>query len=485
MDILNKTIKKLTETEYQELIQHVSGKKKNKPFQVLEAARTREADDAEMMAELQVNPSAYYTLKSRLNDKIAELLSKNVQSPVNILMNEVTKVPAHLYGTNREFAIRALVDLEKQLIEYDLSSELIIVYKTLAQLHLFTDDFVYYDNLYKKHVAFSLAVAKAENIFHQFIYKLGVYLLKLEQDALEDIVVLKRELSNICEMYDSHRLSVIYNIINVYYQCNVLEKRDGLKSKELEIENTLQHISNTFTKFSQDTFYQNISFLIDFLYFEYHQKTNNQVRADFYHEKIKSILPGMCNKHMMNFYLVQFLNSKVDKYLNDKQAETLSELNNSLLETVDIDVHETYHFVSFKKFIAISRFYNQDYQGAAKTINDLRNSMSLKKYLFTDIECKLFQALQYCIMGEDGLCQQILSSVKRQLADVETEWETAILFMRILKNALKPTDYRKKIKRITSLWEEFTIKNKGKRPVLSFVQLDETLIRKMANPIKE
>ena len=39
MDILRKTIKKLTDAEYQALIHEVSGKRKNKPFMVLEAAR--------------------------------------------------------------------------------------------------------------------------------------------------------------------------------------------------------------------------------------------------------------------------------------------------------------------------------------------------------------------------------------------------------------------------------------------------------------
>ena len=241
-----------------------------------------------MMEMLQVNPGAYYTMKSRLNNKIASILSEKVQSPVNVLMNEVAKVPAHLNGTNREFSIRALVDLEKQLIEYDLSTELILVYKTLAQLYLYTDDYTYYDNLYKKHVAFSLAVGKAENILFRFIRKLGEYQLTLDQEVLEDLVMLKRELSNICEMYDSHRLFVIYNMVNVYYQCNVLNKRDSLKSQEMEIESTLQKITATFEKYNQDTFYQSIRFVVDFLYFEYYSKTQNQVRAEFYLRQDKS-----------------------------------------------------------------------------------------------------------------------------------------------------------------------------------------------------
>src|SRR5205814_986070 len=107
-----------------------------------------------------------------------------------------------------------------------------------------------------------------------------------------------------------------------------------------------------------------------------------------------------------------------------------------------------------KKFLAISKFYQNDFPGAAKTINELRNNISLKKYLHSDIECKLFQAMQYCIIGEDGLCHQIISSVKRQVSENEQQWESATLFIKLLKTALKPLDYRKKIKRVNQLWAD-------------------------------
>ncbi len=122
---------------------------------------------------------------------------------------------------------------------------------------------------------------------------------------------------------------------------------------------------------------------------------------------------------------------------------------------------------------------------AAKTINDLRNRMSLKNHFRTDVECKLFQALQYCMVGEDGLCTQIISSLKRQIRDNDTDYDNAQLFMKILKTALKPADFRKKVKRIGELWADFKETGKTGMPMLQFVQLDEASLRKMANPIKE
>jgi|JI10StandDraft_1071094.scaffolds.fasta_scaffold157912_2 hypothetical protein len=485
MEILSKTIKKLTDDEYQQLLQEVSGKKKNKPFLVLETTRQREVEDSEMMDILQVNPSAYYTLKSRLNSKIAAILSKKVQNPIQTLMDEVSRVPAHLFGNNREFSVRALRELEKQLIEYDLNAELILVYKTLAQLHLYSEEYDVYETKFNKHVAFSLAVSKAEGLFFRFMKKLGVYQLNGMESDLEEVIMLKRELSNICELYDSHRLYVLYNIAHIYYLCNVPHKLDGLKARELEMEAALQKMSQIFESYPMDTFYQNIKCITDMLYFEYYVRTQNIVRADYYLQRIHQILPDLTEKHMMNFFVVQFLRSKVMKYQVDGNIDQLQYYADKLEKYCDIDLNEEYHYISMKRYLATVKFYQRDFQGAARKINELRNQVSLKHYLYTDIDSKLFQALQYCIMGDDSLCMQIISSLKRQIREQDAEYESARFLMKLLKTALKPADYRRKIKRIAEMWTEFDEMNKGSFPVISYVKVDENVIRRMSNPIKE
>jgi hypothetical protein len=485
MEILSKTIKKLTDDEYQQLLQEVSGKKKNKPFLVLETTRQREVEDSEMMDILQVNPSAYYTLKSRLNSKIAAILSKKVQNPIQTLMDEVSRVPAHLFGNNREFSVRALRELEKQLIEYDLNAELILVYKTLAQLHLYSEEYDVYETKFNKHVAFSLAVSKAEGLFFRFMKKLGVYQLNGMESDLEEVIMLKRELSNICELYDSHRLYVLYNIAHIYYLCNVPHKLDGLKARELEMESVLQKMSQIFESYPMDTFYQNIKCITDMLYFEYYVRTQNIVRADYYLQRIHQILPDLTEKHMMNFFVVQFLRSKVMKYQVDGNIDQLQYYADKLEKYCDIDLNEEYHYISMKRYLATVKFYQRDFQGAARKINELRNQVSLKHYLYTDIDSKLFQALQYCIMGDDSLCMQIISNLKRQIREQDAEYESARFLMKLLKTALKPADYRRKIKRIAEMWTEFDEMNKGSFPVISYVKVDENVIRRMSNPIKE
>ena len=118
-------------------------------------------------------------------------------------------------------------------------------------------------------------------------------------------------------------------------------------------------------------------------------------------------------------------------------------------------------------------------------MNNLRNELSMKKYLFSDVEHKLFQAMQYCFMGEDGLCGQLLQSVKRQITDDEELFEPASIFIKLLKAAIKPEEFRKKVKRLTEIYESFKNANTANKRILWFVKMDEAMIRKMANPIKE
>ncbi len=483
METLNKTIKKLNDSEYQELLSAVAGRKNNKPYLVLEAARKENYDEGQMMDMLGVNPSTYYTLKSRLNERIAQYLSSNVKNPISVLKDKVAMVPAMVFGNDREVSIRALKNLEKQLIEYDLSNELIVVYKALARLCMYNGDFDYYEKEYNRHVAFSLAVVKAEDLFYDFVKRAGNYLLTRDERDKEAVQATLRELTNISELYQGHRLLVLYNIVRIYYLC-IFTKADNLRSLEMEIDNILQQIKKNFDKYEMDTFYQSIKFMVDYLYFEYYQKTGNVARADYYYKMINKNVPETAFKPAFSFYVTQFLQSKVERYLQTNNITDLTDLHSELENSFDVNVNEPYPYVSYRRFLAVSKFYEGDFSGAARILNNLRNEMSMKKFVYTDVEYKLFQAMQYCFLGEDGLCSQLLQSVKRQINDDDANYESATLFIKMLKTAIKPEEFRKKVRKLTEIYHAFSAATASNK-MLWYVKLDEPMLRKMANPIKE
>ena len=485
MEELSKTIKKLSQEEYQKLLIEVTGNRKNKPYMVLEALRNEEVDEHALMSHLQVNRNTFYTLKSRLNYKIANLLSKKIDNPISALMEEVTRIPATLYGTNKSVAIKALIDLERQLIEYDLNNELITVYKNLARLYQNQpEEYQYYNNAYEQRVAFFLSLIKAEDLFYEFFRQMGIYKMTKEEGEFEKLKEILRKMTNILELYDSHRMYVMYNIIKIYFHCNDPEKRDGLKYMEMEIEDVLRKIKKLFDKYELDTFYQNIKHIPDFIHFEFYLKINNNVRADYYYQQIMPHIVDYARKPIMAPYITEILQSKVELFISENDLIGLERLYNSLAENYEVDTNEIYHFMAWKRFQAIIKFYRGDYSGAAKIINDLRTEVSLKPFPITDAELKLFQALQYSIIGEENMTLQLLSSIKRQVRALDEETDEIELMVKLVKYAFKPTEFRRKMRHITEMWGK--IKELTKRPdsVLWYLNLEDSLLRRMANPIK-
>ncbi len=480
MDKLNKIIKKLNAEEYHNLLESIGVDKKSKPYQVLSTARIKDLTDSEMMELLDVNSSTYYTLKSRLVHKVATALS---QKPINELKEKVANVGASIFDSNKFVSIKVLKELEKQLIEYDLSNELIIMYKTLAILHLFDEEAEHYSKLYERHVAFSLAVSKAEDLLYQFIKGLGIYRLTRREEDLDRLDNIRRELFNIGELYKSHRLFVIQSIVRIYYMCT-FSTVEELQTSRADVERIIEEVKQTFFKYDLDIFYQNYQILVHFMYFEYYQRSNSISKSYYHFEKANALLPQILQKHIMNFFTVQFLQTKLCKYLVDRDLKDLLEMNSELESNLEIQENEVYHYVNANLFLLTIKFYEGDYSIAAKGMNDIRNKLSLRAYPHADIECRLFQALQYCILGDETLCQQIIQSTKRLLQDLKEDYENAHLFLKVLKTAMKTSDLRTKVKKITKVWDEFSHANNGSRQILPYIHLDDKLLHRMANPLK-
>ena len=485
MEKLSKTIKKLSNKEYEQLLVEITGNRKNKPYMVLQTLRNEEVDEHTLMSQLQVNRTTFYTLKSRLNYQVANLLSKKIDNPISALMEEVTKIPATLYGTSKSISIKALIDLEKQLIEYDLNNELIIVYKNLARLYQNQpEEYQFYNNAYEKRVAFFLSLIKAEDLFYEFFRQLGEYKMSKEKNDLEKLKEILRKMSNILELYDSHRMNVMYNIVKIYFNCNNYEKREGLKYMEMEVDEDLKKIKKLFEKYELDTFYQNIKYLPDFLHYEFYQRIDNRVRAEHYYNQAITHVVEYARKPIMAPYITEFIQTRIEQFIQDNDIMGLERLYAYLAENYDVDPKELYHYVAWKKFQAIIKFYRGDYSGAAKMINDLRTEVSVKQFAITDAELKLFQALQYCIIGEEAMTLQLLNSIKRQVRILDEETDEFELMVKLIKYAFKPTEFRRKMKNMTDLWNK--IKELKSKPdsTLWYLNLEDSLLRRMANPIK-
>jgi hypothetical protein len=479
MEVLAKTVRKLSEEKFNNLVNFVSGNKKNNSYVLLETARKNDFSDQDMIKKLELNPSTYYTLKSRLSHKVAEFISRNEQDPINELVEEVKRAPSLLYGSNRKAAIITLKNLEKKLIEYDLNNELIIVYKLLARLNrLYLPEKEHYEQQYTRRVAFTLAVSKAEDLLLEFTRCIGVYSLSRGEKELEEVKKVRRELLNICELYDSHRLFVISNIVHLYYLSMVDSKREEIRTGELEIEKTLGQIGDLYNKYSLDLFYKQYKNILDLHFFELYRSTGSHHRADVYYKRINSSIPEIASRHYFSFFITRYLEGKMEKNVMENDLRYLTDLNRELEADFDVSPEDVYPYIIFKKFLAAGKFFEGDYTGASRALNTLRNEISLKQFLHTDIECKLFHGILYCLNGEYELVQQITGSVKRQLKKGDG-YDNADTMLKILTVAVNRGMDKMKAEKIKKLLSEFESQNKSSKPLLTFIRFTDPVIRKM------
>lgn len=460
----------------------MSTNKQSKPFQVLELARNQNMNDNQIMELLQVNPSTYYTLKSRLNSKVATILSKKVDNPIGVLLEEVTRVPATIYGDNKSIAIRALKELEKQLIEYDLSNELITVYKAISRLKMYSPEYDQYSKLYNKYVAFSLASSKAEFLFYDFLKTAGEFGLSSSGEDSENMQNLLREMSNISELYESHRLSVYFNISRIYYLLLTYKSIESLQNKEMEIDQTLQEIKATFDKYELDTFYSNLKFIVDCLYTEYYIKIGNLVRAKYYYNPANAQIVDIASQHIQAYHVTQFLDAKVKMYMDTDDLNYLTDNLVELQSVYEVDAEEIFHYVNLQKYLSIVKFYEGDYSASALILNKLKNKMNLKSYTYIDMDLKMFQALQYAILNNGDLCLQITNSISRNVREDKDSHLPVKFAIKMVKTILKEgMDKSKRVNKVKALLKEAQTSTANDAGILTYIKLNDEVLYKMGN----
>ena len=221
---LKNIIRQLSDSDYLSIHESLMENSAEKSAHLLKAMRERSLSDNKIMDELGVNTNAYYTLRSRLNQKIEEYLLQQMENPRTDLIKKVANINEVIFTKKKAIAIATLKKIEKELLDYDLPSELTVVYKTLRKLHINTPDHFTYSQLYNKHVAYMLAVDKAEEMLSQYFKKYGEYSLSREETNKMELDLLAEEMNNLCNLYESHRLYVYQSCLNVFHRLFVTEE---------------------------------------------------------------------------------------------------------------------------------------------------------------------------------------------------------------------------------------------------------------------
>jgi hypothetical protein len=434
---LKNIIKQLSDHDYQTLYQNLAQSGADKSAYLLKSLREQELTDAKIMTELEVNNNAYYTLRSRLNQKIEEYLLQQIESPRTDLLKKVVNINEVVFTKKRAISVATLKKLEKELLDYDLSNELTVVYKALKKLHIHSPEHFHYSQLYNRHVAYMLAIDKAEDILADYFRKFGEYSLTGDENDRLGLNLLMQEIQNISKLYDSHRLYVYQSCITVFHRLFVEKDIETQENDDAEpIEDILNEVQKHFTKYEKDSIYYHLNIVFEFLKLEYYNHYKVYKKAEKFYEDVNDSLTALLTNYGWYTYPAQFLHTKIERALRNHTLPQLYEESFALFEDYEEDVNNTPTHVEYVTYRALCCYFAGKYSEAARWLNDLLNEVSLKKYPYALLELKSLLALQYALLKDQELFNQLINSIQRQIRLLGKEkCGHIVAFLKMLKNS--------------------------------------------------
>jgi hypothetical protein len=469
---LDKIILQLTDENYRLLSIQLKDNQADKFLILLKYYREGKLSEVELLEKLDMNYTAFYTLKSRLFDKIQTFLYKNTSDNRIELLQNVANIEFLIYKTPRETAIGILQKLESELIEHDMPNELIIVYKALKKLHINSKKYYTYSQLYNKHVAFNLAQDKAEELLSVFCKTQGEYFLSRNKEILDVLVLYKKEIVNVCRLYQSHHLTMYKNILLIHFA--IFSPVENEMQEDSTVEELLQESLKIIEAHPEDRTYKHLKEVIYFLYFEYYHQLGLNKNASKYFEKITAQTHNLLLSNHCSF-VHHFLISKIEYAIAEKK-ETNLYLEDEITE-YEPNIEDVSGYVLFSCYKAMSEFYAKNYTQAIYTLITVLDEISFKKMLFVETEIKALLALSCILCNKHEQANSTIRNMVRKISDdPDTEkYESALVFIKILKIGLTTTKGNR-YKKIVALNNAYNMMNKGVYRFLPYLKLDDDIL---------
>ena len=479
---LKNIIRQLSDKDFQSIHDSLLSSNAEKSAYLMRSLRDLNLSDSKIMIELDVNANAYYTLRSRLNQRIEEHLLQQMESPRTDILKKLANINEVTFARKRTISIATLKKIEKELIDYDLANELTVVYKYLRKLHIHSPEQFHYSQLYNRHVAYTLAIDKAENLLADYFKKFGNFYFSASPEDKLSLRLQLKEMENVARLYQSHRLYVFLSCMNIFHQLFVEPEVAPAQGSE-PAEDIFMNVQRIFESHPLDPLYYHLNLVFEFLRLEYYNHYRVFKQAEKYYEEINDAAVNLLMNYGHYTFSPQFLISKLTRALRlGTEAELFAETDNLFreFETYPDDIPSmTVYYV----YRSLSSYYVGKFDEAARILNTLLNEVSLKSYPMVHLEVKTLLALQYCLMGDDDLFNQLSNSIQRQARSIEKEESENIqLFLKMLKYSVSEAA-REKQRKITGVAER--LRQLPQCPYFSptsFIRLDDGLVKRLTRP---
>lgn len=470
-------IRQLSAKEFDSFYESLSDKKADKSIRLLEMIREDKSNDRVIMNELNVNSTAYYTLRSRLNDKLQEFLLTKVKGAKLELLEKVNNIDHIVFNYNKTQAVSILKKLEMELVKFEQPTYLINVYNALKRLSKNSTGYYNYSQQYNQHIAFLLDYDKLVDYLGDFTEILGKYYLSRMPEYLDQLNFIVEQIDSQNQVRESHRMTVVQAIVHIGYQLSLAEEDQTL---DLEpVEDILHKVYAIFNEHTDDIFYSNLLLLIDYLSFEYYHKYNIKKKEEEYFIIVNEEATRFINSY--GYYIIPtfFLISRLRRAIRDGKETELEKFNSELKIRMEIAKDDLANYVNSNMYLAYTSYYAKKYEDSVTHLNEIWNNVSFKTIPHAELEVKMFLALNYCILNEYELASSLLKSVGRKvLTHQHYDYQNAKQFKKLLQLCLgsPPQEKNMKIKKLT---EAFKACNYGKYAILPLLKLDDSFVERL------
>lgn len=470
---IEKIVAQLNEKDYISIRDQFIHTKADKYLTLLNFYRSNGGlNEKDIQTELDIKSAAFYTLKSRLFDKVQEFLYKSTTDSRVELLQNVANIEFLLYKAPKETAIGLLKKMETELIKNDMSNELITIYKALKKLHVYSPKYYDYEQLYNKYVAYNLAQDKAEELLSSFCKTLSMFYVTRDIKLLDILSLYKKEILNLCRIYQSHRLTVYKNILNIHYAL-FSPVPEELKN-DATVEDLLKETYSILETNTEDRSYSHLINVIHFLSFEYYHQLKLYKNAGAYYEKISD---DNCSILLYNHscFSIHFLITKIEWNYANNSVSNLEENEELIYIPEPENVTE---FIVYKIYQAAVFFYKGKIPAASQTLSKLINDVSFKDILHSEIEAKLFLTFLLLLSEKPDQAEITLRSISRKITDEDNEikYYAALLYVKLLKTALS-TKTPGKLEKLKEIYQLLKATNNGSNMILPYLNItNEQLI---------
>ncbi len=433
MTKIKQLIQQLSPSDYEAIYYSLLESNAEKSAYLLQSMRSRQADDDQVREELEMNQNAYYTLRSRLYQKIEEFLLARMESPRADLLKKVATIYETVFTKRKTVTVATLKRLERELIEHDLSNELIVIYKIFKKLFYGTDQYFNYSRAYNEHVAYMLAVDKAEDLLVSYFRAFGKYFLSNLDDDLQQLTYIRNEMESISQMYQSHRLFVYQNCLEIFHRI-IIEKDQDSDEKYTPVEELIEKLQSTFKTYNNDPVYFHLGILIDYFKLLYFQNYRVYKKFEKHYDEINEKLEQFLNSYCLYTFPSIFLLIKIEKHARQGTQNILHNESLNLLPLYEPDKDDLAGFTVYTVYRAASAFYAQRYKEASDFLEDLLEETTLKDFPFVHLEIRTALVLMLACQQKSKEFHHLLGSVQRQVRQMDKHnCKDVFLFLKVLR----------------------------------------------------